>query len=41
MFNEYASIAQLVLDFVLWFLLGAISFYLFQTVVEYFNGPKD
>ena len=39
--HEYENIAQMVLDFVLWFMLGAISFYLFQAVVDYFNGPKD
>jgi len=41
MFNEYASIAQLILDFVLWFALGGCAFYMIVSTLEYFNGPKD
>ena len=39
--NEYANIAQLILDFVLWFALGCCAFYMFQSVVDYFNGRQD
>jgi len=39
--HEYENIPQLILDFVLWFALGGCAFYMFQAIVEYFNGPKD
>ena len=41
MLNQYDNIAELALNFVLWFILGATASYLFQTVVEYFSGRKD